>query len=178
MATGIRLEPMRPTCGVSMERRRDVGAVSAMAGWSLPILAAVSLASCRTPETLCVAPSGLNRLTITTEPGTNGGLATEMDLVFVTSKKAYEAIGEMKARDYFAQREQIVRDFPTGLRIRSFGLEQTQRQVAYKTEPPCNLVGTFLFVNYNNDKPNRIRLKEEKAGTLALEPDDFAWRPK
>jgi hypothetical protein len=82
-----------------------------MAGWSLPILAAVSLASCKTPETLCVALSGLNRLTITTEPGTNGGLATEIDLVFVTDKKLYKTIGEMKARDYFTQREQMVRDF-------------------------------------------------------------------
>ena len=149
-----------------------------MAGWSLPILAAVSLTSCKTPKSLCVTPAGLNRLTITTEPGTNGGLAVEIDLVFVTNKKVYKAIGEMKARDYFAQREQMVRDFPNGFKIRSFGLEQTQRQIAYKTEPPCNLVGTLLFVNYNNDKPNRIRLKKSKAGTLVLRPDDFAWRPK
>lgn len=139
---------------------------------------AASLASCRTPELLCAAPSGLNRLTITAEPGTNGGLAVEIDLVFVTNENVYKAIGEMKARDYFAQRDQMVRDFPTGFKVRSFGLEQTQRQIAYKTEPPCNVVGTLLFVHYNNDKPNRIRLKKEKAGTLALGPDDFAWRPK
>jgi hypothetical protein len=149
-----------------------------MARWSLPILAAVSLTSCKTPKLLCVAPAGLNRLTIISEPGTNGGLAVEIDLVFVTNKKVYKAIGEMKARDYFGQREQIARDFPSGFKIRSFGLEQTQRQIAYKTEPPCNLVGTLLFVNYNNDKPNRIRLKKGKAGTLALGPDDFTWRPK
>ena len=149
-----------------------------MAGWSLPILAAVSLASCKTPELLCVAPSGLNRLTIITEPGTNGGLATEIDLVFVTDKKVYDRIGEMKARDYFAQREQMVRDFPTGFQIRSFGLEQTQRQIAYRTEPPCNLVGALLFVHYNNDRPNRIRLGKAKGGTLVLGPDDFMWRPE
>lgn len=149
-----------------------------IAGWSLPILAAVSLTSCKTPKLLCVAPGGLNRLTIISEPGTNGGLAVEIDLVFVTNKKVYKAIGEMKARDYFAQREQMLRDFPNGFKIRSFGLEQTQRQIAYKTEPPCNLVGTLLFVNYNNDKPNRIRLKKGKVGTLALGPDDFTWRPK
>jgi hypothetical protein len=149
-----------------------------MAACLLPMLAGVSLASCKTPELLCVAPSGLNRLTITTEPGTNGGLATEIDLVFVTNKKLYETIGGMKARDYFAQRDQMARDFPTGFKSRSFGLEQTQRQIAYKTEPPCNLVGTLLFVNYNNDKPNRIRLRNAKVGTLALGPDDFTWRPK
>lgn len=149
-----------------------------MAGWSLPILAAVSLASCKTPQLLCVAPSGLNRLTITTEPGANGGLATEIDLVFVTNKKLYQRIREMKARDYFAQREQMARDFPSGFKVRSFGLEQTQRLIAYKTEPPCNLVGALLFVNYNNDKPNRIKLRKEKAGTLALRADDFAWRPE
>ncbi len=148
-----------------------------MARWSLPILAAVSLASCRTPESLCVAPSALNRLTVTAEPGMNGGLATEIDLVFVTSRKAFETIGKMKARDYFAQREQMVRDFPTGLRIRSFGLEPAQRQVAYKTEPPCNLVGALLFVNYDNDRPNRVRLGNAKAGTLALGADDFTWHP-
>jgi hypothetical protein len=147
-----------------------------LAGWSVAMLAAMSLASCKTPESLCLAPSGLNRLTITTQPGANGGLATEIDLVFVTSRKVYEAIGEMKARDYFAQRERMVRDFPTGLEIRSFGLEQGQRQIAYKTEPPCNLVGTLLFVNYNNDRPNRIRLGKAKAGRLALGLDDFTWQ--
>lgn len=141
-------------------------------------MAAMSLPSCATPKAHCIAPSGLNRLTITTESGTNGGLATEIDLVFVTSTKAYKTIEQMNARDYFAQREQIVRDFPTGFKIRSFGLEQTQRQIDYNTEPPCNLVGTLLFVNYNNDKPNRIRLSKVKAGTLALGVDDFTWRPK
>jgi hypothetical protein len=151
---------------------------SAIAKWSLPILAAISLPSCETPKSLCVAPSGLNRLTITTEPGTNGGLATEIDLVFVTSKKAYKRIEQMKARDYFAQREQMARDFPSGFKIRSFGLEQNQRLIAYNTEPPCNLAGTLLFVNYNNDKPNRIRLNKVKTGTLALGPEDFTWSPK
>lgn len=140
------------------------------------MLAAMALISCRTPDLLCVAPSGLERLTIITEPGANGGLATEIDLVFVTDKKVYGTIEQMKARDYFAQREQMVRDFPKGFRIRSFGLEQTQRQIAYKTEPPCNLVGTLMFVNYNNDKPNRPRLGKAKAGTLVLGPDDFTWR--
>jgi type VI secretion system protein len=152
-------------------------AVAVARGWLL-MLAAMSLASCATPNFLCVAPSGLGRLTITTEPGANGGLATEVDLVFVTDNRVYERIGQMKARDYFAQREQMVRDFPSGFKIRSFGLEPTQRQIAYKTEPPCNLVGTLLFVNYNNDKPNRIRLKKAKAGTLALGPDDFTWHPE
>jgi type VI secretion system protein len=136
----------------------------------------MSLSSCKTPKLLCVAPPGLNRLTITTEPATNGGLATEIDLVFVTSKKVLRTIEQLKARDYFAQREQMVRDFPSGFKIRSFGLEPTQRQIAYKTEPPCNLVGTLLFVNYNNDKPNRIKLRKVKTGTLALGADDFTWR--
>jgi type VI secretion system protein len=149
-----------------------------VARWSLPIVAALSLPSCKTPSLLCVAPSGLNRLTITTEPGTNGGLATEIDLVFVTNKKVYKTIELMKASDYFAQREQLVRDFPSGFKIRSFGLEPTQHQTAYKTEPPCGLVGTLLFINYDNEKPNRIRLKKTKSGTLALGPTEFAWRPK
>jgi type VI secretion system protein len=142
----------------------------------VPILAALALPSCETTRSLCIAPSGLNRLTVTTEPGTNGGLATEIDLVFVTSRKLYRTIGEMKARDYFAQREQLVREFPSGFKIRSFGIEQSQRQIDYKTDPPCGLAGTLLFVNYNNDRPNRVRLGEVKAGTLALGPD-FTWLP-
>jgi type VI secretion system protein len=149
-----------------------------IARWSLPILAAMSLPSCKTPELLCVAPSGLSRLTITTEPGTNGGVATEVDLVFVTNKTMYRMLAQMNARDYFAQREQMVRDFPHGFKIRSFGLEPTQREIAYRTEPPCNLAGTLVFTNYNNDKPNRIRIDKARAGTLALGPDDFTWRPQ
>jgi type VI secretion system protein len=148
------------------------------ARWSLPILTALCLSSCKTPQFLCVAPSGLNRLTIVTEPGTNGGMATEIDLVFVTDKKVLKTIEQLKARDYFAQREQMDRDFPTGFKRRSFGLEPSQRQIAYKTQPPCNLVGTLIFVNYNNDKPNRLKIKKVSNGTLALGADDFVWRAK
>jgi hypothetical protein len=151
---------------------------AAIARWSLPVAAAMALPSCETTKRPCVAQSGLDRLTIITEPGTNGGLATEIDLVFITSKKTYEALQQMNARDYFAQRERMVRDFPTGLKIRSFGLEQTQRQIDYRTEPPCHLVGTLLFVHYNNDRPNRISVGKAKAGRLVLGPDDFTWRPK
>jgi type VI secretion system protein len=147
-----------------------------MARWSLPILAVFSFPACKTPSFLCIKPSGLHRLTIITEPGTNGGLATEIDLVFVTDKKVLKAIEQLKARDYFAQREQMKRDFPTGFKLREFGLEPTQRQIAYNTEPPCNLVGTLVFVNYNNDQPNRIKLKNTKSGTLALGAQDFTWR--
>jgi hypothetical protein len=149
-----------------------------IARWSLPVFATLSFSSCKTPKFLCVAPSGLNRLTILTEPATNGGMATEIDLVFVTDKKVLKTIEQLKARDYFAQREQMVRDFSSGFKIRSFGLEPTQREVAYKTQPPCNLVGTLLFVNYNNDKPNRIKLKKAGSGTLSLGADDFTWSLK
>ncbi len=110
--------------------------------------------------------------------GRQGGLATEIDLVFVTDQTLYGTIAGMKARDYFARREQIVREFPKGLRIRTFELEAAQRQIAYKTEPPCGIVGTLLFVNYDNDQPNRIRLEKAKGGTLVFGPDDFTWSPE
>lgn len=147
------------------------------------------LSSCKTPSFLCVKPSGLRALTVLTTASTNDGLAPRIDVVFVTDKAALKLVEKLKAREYFAQKEQLVRDFPKGIRIQEFGLEPTQYiapsrakaagkdvSKAQLIDPPCNLAGSMLFVDYNNDAPNRVKLTKAKAGTLVLGPDDFTWQ--
>lgn len=153
------------------------------------LFAAAALTSCKTPSFLCISPSGLSSLAVHSDVNTNNGQALQFDVLFITDKAALKTISALKARDYFAQKDQLKRDFPTAVRIRELGLEPAQfvdpslrktsgkdAGVIYDFDPPCNLAGTLLFVDYNNDAPNRVKLTKAKAGTLTLGTDDFTWR--
>lgn len=163
------------------------GGLRTVRAWLMPVLALSVLASCRTPSFLCVAPSGLRDLTIKTDSGSNNGQAIDIDLLYFTNKDALKTVEALKARDYFAQKEQLRRNYPTEFKRYEFGFEPTQyrdaeigknktkqQRKSYKIQPPCNLAGTLLFVDYNNDlTDHRVNLTKTKKFTLVLGPDDF-----
>ncbi|WP_313537532.1 hypothetical protein [Sphingomonas sp.] len=137
------------------------------------------LAGCKTPKLLCFSSSGLQQLTITSSTESNLGRPIAVDLVYVTDRKILAAVEKMKAREYFAVRTQLSRDYPKGLLVRSWELQAGQQVVADPVRAPCNLVGTFLFANFGGEAPadNRLRLHKVRRGTLALGADGFTWVP-
>ncbi|WP_156140861.1 hypothetical protein [Sphingomonas sp. 37zxx] len=100
-------------------------------------------------------------------------------MVYVTDRKILAAIEKLKARDYFAVRTQLQRDYPTGLTIRGWELQAGQQVVADAVAAPCNLASTFLFADFAGDPPqeNRLRLHKVKRGTLTLGEEGFSWTP-
>ena len=110
--------------------------------------AVIQLAACSTPSWLCWFPGGVKTITLVTGPDTNGGQAIAVDLVFVTQDLPAREIAKLNARDYFVRRTQLLRDFPEAVQVRSWELAPGQLVKQADTDPPCNLVSTFIFAGY------------------------------
>lgn len=142
------------------------------------LLLGLALAGCKTPKLLCFKSGGLGDIAINSTPETNHGRPIAIDLVFVTDKQVWQSLSKLKARDYFATRDQIGRDFPKGYLARSWELQAGQYVPATETKAPCNLVGTLIFADYSSEGDHRLSLRKVKAGTVALGPDEFSWFAK
>jgi hypothetical protein len=136
--------------------------------------AAVSLAACSTPSWLCYFPSGVNSLTILTQPETNMDRAIAVDLVFVTQDPPAQEIGKLSARDYFIRRTQLLRDYPAALNVRSWELAPEQVVLKADVDPPCNLVQTYLFAGYATEGDHRAALGRASSAEITLGADDLA----
>ncbi len=136
------------------------------------------LSGCRTPSYLCVAPGGFKRLEIASDRSSNGGRPIAVDVVFATAKPAAAALSDLKARDYYAQYDQLRRDFPRDLKSARWEIQAGQQVRAAKLSPPCNVAGTFLFANYQSDGVHRVAIGKAKKGVLKLRADDIGWSAK
>jgi hypothetical protein len=138
------------------------------------LTAVVPLAACSTPSWLCYLPSGVNRLTIVTQPDTNMDRAIAVDLVFVTQDPPAQEIGKLSARDYFMRRAQLLRDYPAAVNVRSWELAPEQLVLKADADPPCNLVQTYLFAGYATDGDHRATLSGASSVEVTLGADDLA----
>jgi type VI secretion system protein len=119
------------------------------------LTAVIELAACSTPSYLCWFPSGVKTITLVTQPDTNADRAIAVDLVFVTDDLPAKEISRLSASDYFARRAQLLMDFPEAVQIRSWELAPGQLVKQADTNPPCNLVGTYIFAGYATQGDHR-----------------------
>lgn len=145
---------------------------------ALALLLVLALVGCKTPAFLRLKTSSLDAITIYSSPETNAGRPIAVDLVFITDKTVWQSISKLNARDYFAAREQLRRDFPNGYRAVSWELQAGQYVPQTATKAPYNLIGTLIFANYSSEGEHRMVLRKVKAGTLVLGADDFTWFAK
>lgn len=136
------------------------------------------LAACQTLPVPCVRPSGLRAIDINSRPESNDGRPIAIDLVYVTAKPAAAAISKLRARDYFALHDQLLRDYPRDVRTRRWEIQAGQQVAASKVTPPCGLHGTYLFASYQSAGDHRISVGKAKAGALTLGEQEIAWTPK
>ena len=146
---------------------------------SAMLLAAASLSGCKTPSLLCFKSSGLGQIVLlNSDPNNNGGRPIAVDLIFVTDKKVMQTIAKLKAREYFALREQLRRDFTKGYEIHSWELTPGQFDGPKSTSAPCNLVGTLVFADYASEGDHRISIGKVRSGTVVLGAEDLTWAPE
>lgn len=155
-----------------MRRRRWPRA----ARW-LALALGAGVAGCSTPSWLCVSPPGPTRATLIAEPGANGGSAVAVDLLFINDPLAAKQIAGLSAADYFAQREQLQRDFSSGIATRSWGLAPGQIVRNTPLDAPCNRAATLLFARYLSPGAHRQALKTGGAIVVDLGPQDFTVTP-
>jgi type VI secretion system protein len=137
------------------------------------LTAVTQLAACATPSWLCWFPGGVKTLTLATGPDTNGDRAIAVDLVFVTQDLPAQEIGKLGARDYFSRRAQLLRDFPQAVQVRSWELAPGQLVEKADTDPPCNLVQTYVFADYAMQGDHRATLGNVSSVLVTLGPDDL-----
>jgi type VI secretion system protein len=143
-------------------------------------LAAPALAGCgswlSTPSWLCVLPPGPRSITLVAAPDANHDSAVAVDLVFITDPVAARRVEALSAEDYFTQRAQLLRDFPDGITVRSWGLAPGQVARDQSTDADCNRVSTLLFARYATPGDHRQKI-EGGPLTVSLGADDFTVEP-
>jgi type VI secretion system protein len=137
------------------------------------LTAVIELAACSTPSYLCWFPSGVRTITLVTGPDTNADRAIAVDLVFVTDDLPAKEISKLSASDYFARRTQLLMDFPEAVQIRSWELAPGQLVKQADTNPPCNLVGTYVFAGYAAQGDHRAAVGKVSSVLVRLGPKDF-----
>jgi hypothetical protein len=150
-----------------------VGRPAILVAW---LAAIAALAGCSTPSWLCWFPGGVKQVTIVTNPDTNGDRAIAVDLVFVTQDLPAAEIGKLSARDYFMRRRQLLLDYPQSVQIRSWEIAPGQLVKNADTNPPCNLVQTYLFAGYGGEGDHRAVLSDGGSVVVTLGADDFTIR--
>jgi type VI secretion system protein len=157
-------DPARP-------RRPAIGAVPGL------LLMASCVAGCSTPGWLCYLPPGPSTITLIAEPDANADSAIAVDLVFVSDKTVAQQIATLPAQQYFARRDQLERDFPTGFQVRSWQLAPGQVARQAPTDPTCNRVATLLFVRLSSPGDHRMALATSGSPVVSMNSQDFKVTP-
>lgn len=109
------------------------------------------------------------------EHGINNDHPLPVDIVFTANENAIKRLSELKSEDYFNQREQIRRDFPTGLDIMRWEIVPGQ---AIPTQAvPTQVQGAlaaFVFVGYLTPGIHRARIDELRHVAILLGAKSFS----
>jgi type VI secretion system protein len=136
-------------------------------------LAAQSLSGC---SWLCIAP-GPKSVTLIADPNANDDSAVAVDLVFISNKTEAKQVAALSASDFFSRREQLSRDFPDGMQVRSWELAPGQVFRDQPTDATCPRAGTVLFAHYATPGDHRQMLSSDRDITIWLNPQDFKVGP-
>ena len=120
----------------------------------------------------------IENMTIVAEQNMNNNSATPLDLVLVYDDKLLAMLLALPAGDYFAKREQLIKDNSGLMEIISFEMTPAQvlpdQPVQYLTPNPA---GAILYANYSTPGEHRIKLAKQKDLTITLGTLDFTIDP-
>lgn len=112
----------------------------------------------------------IGSITISAEPGANGGEPVDVDFVAALDAAAAAEIGALSAEDWFAKREAIV-------------AEEKADVMSWRVEPggsvpetPVELgeaAASFVFAHYSSPGAHRKKVEGEGALAITLGPTDF-----
>jgi type VI secretion system protein len=112
-------------------------------------------------------------------PRTNQNSPVAVSLVAIQDPKLVEKVEQMTAKQWFAQRSQLRRDFPGDDSFTEWEWEYVPDQ----TPPPQVIevdgraIAAFLFANYTGPGDHRFRIGPFKRLRIELGVDDVTIRP-
>lgn len=154
-------------------RKPSVRARSLVAGATLALLA-TGVASCSGGP----APFRM-LLEFSVAPRTNQNSPVPLSLVAIQDPKLAEKVEQMTAKQWFAQRSQLRRDFPGDDAFSEWEWEYVPDQ----TPPPVvvqidgRAIAAFLFANYSAPGDHRFRIGPFQRLRIDVGVDDVTIRP-
>lgn len=126
------------------------------------------------------APSSLRVwIEVDVARGANGDWPIPVALVAARDPKLLDKLLGMTAKQWFAEREQIRRDYPGGSAFREWEWEYVPGQVvpAQLVEIEGEAIGAVLFANYRSPGEHRVRLPPRSSVGVVLGKDEPAIVP-
>lgn len=117
-----------------------------------------------------MAGPDIGSITITAEPGANGGQPVDVDFVAALNDAAAKEIGVLSAEDWFAKRERIVGEEKAD--VMSWHVDPG----GSVPETPVDFgeaAATFVFAHYSSPGAHRKKVEGEGALAITLGATDF-----
>jgi type VI secretion system protein len=124
-------------------------------------------------------PAARLLLEVAITPKANRNAPVPITLVAIHEAKLFERVVQMSAKEWYDQREQIRRDFPSGTAFTEWDWEFVPGQ----SPPPMvvevdgRALGAVLFANYRSPGSHRFRLGPQRRIRIDLADDDLAVSP-
>ncbi|KAA0677852.1 hypothetical protein DS843_22320 [Roseomonas genomospecies 6] len=120
--------------------------------------------------------AGLDSVSFAVAPTANDTTPVAIDLVAVRDKALVDKLGALTAAEWFAQRDQSMRDHPATLGVTSWELVPGQTLKA--DLPPGEPAWAILvFANYSTPGPHRLRVPDTRTLTLTAGDKDVELVP-
>lgn len=148
-------EPARP-----FRRRVQTG---------LALFAAVVLSGC---GSVCLTTPDIE-VGIVADADANRFTAIAIDIVATENDRTAARLNEMTAANYFQQRDQIIRDNPETLTVRSWELVPGQAVEPDDVNYGCDVKGIYIFASYVTPGIHRLRITPGEDITINLLADEF-----
>ncbi len=119
------------------------------------------------------------RLEVATTARANKNSPVPLTLVAVRDAKLFDRIGKLTAKQWYEQREQVRRDFPSGTAFAEWDWEFVpgQSPPPMVIEVDSKAAGAVIFANYRAPGDHRFRIGPQRRMRVDLGDDDFVVSP-
>ncbi len=138
---------------------------------ALALTLALATAACADKPTAM-----LDTVSFTVAPTANDTTPVAIDMVAIRDQVLVEKLSALTAAEWFGQREQMMRDYPSTLGLRSWELVpgQTMKADLPWQEPAWAIL---VFANYATPGPHRLRVPATRTLTLTAGEKDVELVP-
>lgn len=144
-------------------------------------LFAVSLAACGIVDSATGTVFQVEAVRVRASADANTSSATPVDMVFVYDEGLIASLQSVTATEWFDRRRQFLRDFPDGLKVKSWEIVPASNLAPWEVpedflenERDDDAVAAFVFADYLSPGAHRARLESQFGLLIDLQRDDFA----